>query len=230
MKTHLAVAVGLFVGCGLAQAQQQGPLKTPQDKVSYSIGLDLGRKLQHQGIALEPDAFALGVRHAMGQGKQLLTDEQMREVLTAYQKELRVRHEQEQQTQADKNRKEGEAFLARNKSAPGVKTTASGLQYKVMRDGTGKMPGPAHTVTAHYRGTLIDGTEFDSSYKRGEPASFPVTRVISGWTEALQMMKTGAKWMVYIPSNLGYGERGAGGGLIGPNATLIFEIELIDFK
>jgi len=130
---------------------------------------------------------------------------------------------------ADKNQKEGEVFLAENKKKKGVITLPSGLQYQVIKEGTGKIPKATDTVTTHYRGTLIDGTEFDSSYKRGEPASFPVNGVIKGWTEALQLMKVGSKWQLFIPSNLAYGPQGAGQA-IGPNATLIFEIELLSIK
>jgi FKBP-type peptidyl-prolyl cis-trans isomerase FklB len=149
----------------------------------------------------------------------------MQETMAVFQKEMMAK----QQEVATKNKKEGEAFLVENKKKQGVKTLPSGLQYKVIKEGTGKKPKLGDTVTAHYWGTLIDGTEFDSSYKRGQPANFPVSGVIPGWTEALQLMGEGAKWQLFIPSNLAYGERGAGAG-IGPNATLIFEIELISVQ
>jgi len=204
-------------------------LKTDKDKLSYSIGLDLGRNFKRQEVDVDVQVFARGLRDALSGGKTLLTDEQVHEVLVALQMGLRSKQAKKMQAQGEENLKAGQAFLAKNKGVDGVKTTSSGLQYKVLKDGTGKSPGKEDTVTAHYRGTLIDGTEFDSSHKRGQPASFPVSGVIPGWTEALQMMKTGAKWMVWIPANLGYGERGAGQ-MIGPNATLIFEIELLDVK
>jgi len=140
-----------------------------------------------------------------------------------------TKQEEETKKLGEKNRKEGEAFLAANKKKEGVKTLASGLQYKVIKPGTGKKPKSTDTVTTHYRGTLIDGTEFDSSYNRGQPATFPVHGVIPGWTEALQLMEEGAKWQLFIPSKLGYGERGAGQA-IGPNATLIFEVELVSVQ
>lgn len=212
-----------------AAPKAAGPLKTQKDKVSYSIGLDIGRNLKRQGIDVDTQMLARGLRDAVSGGKTLLTDEEMHEVMTQWQAEMRAAHTKQQEAVGAKNAKEGAAFLAQNKTKEGVKTTASGLEYKVVKEGTGATPTAQDTVTAHYRGTLLDGTEFDSSYKRGEPASFPVSGVIPGWTEMLQLMKVGSKVIVWIPSNLGYGERGAGA-TIGPNAMLTFEIELLDVK
>ncbi len=206
-----------------------GPLKTQKDKVSYSIGLDIGRNLKRQGVDVDPQVLLRGLRDAVGGGKTLLTEEEVREVMTQWQAEMRAAHGKQQEAVATKNAKDGAEFLAQNKSKDGVKTTASGLEYKVVKEGAGATPTPEDTVTAHYRGTLLDGSEFDSSYKRGEPASFPVTGVIPGWTEMLQLMKVGTKVIVWIPSSLAYGERGAGN-TIGPNATLTFEIELLEVK
>ena len=149
--------------------------------------------------------------------------------MTAFQKEMMAKHAEVMNTLGEKNKKEGEVFLAENKKKEGVTTLPSGLQYKVIKAGTGKKPKSTDTVTVNYRGTLIDGTEFDSSYRRGEPASFGVSGVIPGWTEAMQLMQEGAKWQVVVPPNLAYGEKGAGPN-IGPNATLIFEIELISIQ
>ena len=158
-----------------------------------------------------------------------MTEQEMKETLTGLQKELIEKQAERNKQIAEKNKKEGEAFLAANKTKEGVKTLPDGLQYKVIKEGTGKTPTEKDSVVCNYRGTLTDGTEFDSSYKRGQPATFPVKGVIPGWTEALKMMKEGSKWELFIPSNLAYGERGAGN-VIGPNATLIFEIELISVK
>lgn len=211
------------------KAAPAGPLKTQKDKVSYSIGLDIGKNFKNQGIDVDPAVLARGMRDAMAGNKPLLTEDEVQQVMIEFQMAMREQHLQKQQALAEKNAKEGAAFLATNKGKEGVKTTASGLEYKVIQEGTGKIPAPEDTVTAHYRGTLLDGTEFDSSYKRGQPASFPVSGVIPGWTEVLQLMKVGAKYIVWIPSHLGYGERGAGN-VIGPNALLIFEIELLDVQ
>ena len=234
-----AAALTLLLFLGQAQAQSQAPapapapqkggLKTVKDKVSYSIGLNIGRDFKSKGIDVDPAMLAQGMRDAMNGAKPKLTDEEMQAVLTAYQNELREAQVKRMQAVADKNKKEGDDFLAKNKTLAGVVTTPSGLQYKVIKEGTGKSPTLGDTVVANYRGTLLNGKEFDSSYKRGQPASFPVTGVIPGWTEILQKMKVGAKYMVYIPPNLAYGDRSVGQD-IGPDSTLVFEIELLDVK
>jgi FKBP-type peptidyl-prolyl cis-trans isomerase FklB len=199
-------------------------LKDLKDKVSYSIGLNIGFNFKKQGVDLNPDALLAGVKDSLA-NKPALTENEVRDTMTAFSKELSDKQKQA----GDKNKADGEKFLADNKKKDGVKTTASGLEYKVIKEGSGPSPTATDTVTVNYRGTLIDGTEFDSSYKRGEPATFPVGGVIKGWTEALQMMKKGAKYQLWIPSNLAYGPNGAGGE-IGPNSTLIFEVELVDIK
>ena len=209
-------------------AQEKSPspsqFKDLKDKVSYAIGLNIGMNFKKQNTDLSPDLLALGVKDALA-GKPQMTTDQIRETMTAFEKDM-----VEKQKQAgEKNRGEGEKFLAENKKKADVKTTASGLQYKVQKEGSGASPTATDTVTVNYRGTLIDGTEFDSSYKRGEPTTFPVSGVIKGWTEALQLMKKGAKYQLFIPSNLAYGDRGAGAD-IAPNSTLIFEVELLDIK
>ena len=206
-------------------AQENLVLKNQKDKMSYIIGMDIGNNLKKQSIDVEPNILAKGVKDALTGGKPLLTEQEIRETMTAFQNEMRVK----QEVVARKNKEQGDSFLAENKKKEGVKTLQSGLQYKVIKVGVGKKPKLNDYVTTHYRGTLIDGTEFDSSYKRGQPATFQVSGVIPGWTEALQLMETGAKWELFIPPNLAYGERGSGG-VIGPNATLIFEIELISIQ
>ena len=199
-------------------------LKDQKDKVSYSIGLQIGFNLSRQKVDISPEVLASGIKDALA-GKPQLNPDQIKEVMATFEKDM----EQKQKQAGDKNKAEGAKFLEENKKKEGVKTTASGLQYKVVKDGSGAQPKATDTVTVNYRGTLINGTEFDSSYKRGQPATFPVNGVIKGWTEALQLMKVGSKYQLWIPSNLAYGERSVNPEL-GPNATLIFEVELMDAK
>ena len=208
-----------------ANAKEMITLKNQKEKMSYIIGHDVGKNLQKQTIEIDPEIVTRGIRDALSGAKPLMTDQEIRDTVAAFQKEMAAKQEE----LGKKNKKDGEVFLAENKKKEGVKTLPSGLQYKVIKAGKGKKPKLTDTVTTHYRGTLIDGTEFDSSYKRNTPATFPVNGVIPGWTEALQLMEEGAKWQLFVPSNLGYGERGAGG-TIGPNATLIFEVELISIQ
>ncbi len=210
-------------------AQEITVLKDRKEKVSYGIGVDIGRVMQKQGVAIDADLLAKGIKDAVSGGKLLMTDQEIQETLMAFQKEMRAKQEEANKALGEKNKKEGEVFLTANKSKEGVKTLPDGLQDKVLKPGTGKKPKPTDTVVTQYRGTLIDGTEFDSSYRRGQPATFRVDGVIRGWTEALQLMEEGAKWMLYIPPALAYGDRGAGP-QIGPNATLIFEIELVSIQ
>ncbi len=197
--------------------------------MSYIIGMDLGRNFQKQTIDIDPDILAQGIKDGLSGGKALLSEQEVRETLAAFQTEMVAKQAELAKKMGEKNKKEGEAFLAENQKKEGVKTLPSGLQYRVIQAGTGKSPKATDEVTAHYRGTLIDGTEFDSSYRRGKPETLPIGGVIAGWTEALQLMQEGAKWQLFVPSNLAYGERGAGRD-IGPHATLIFEIELISVK
>ena len=209
--------------------QGQQPLKTVKEKVSYGIGTSIGKNLKGDGLDVDLDLLMKGIKDALAGSKPLVSDAELREAMAAFQKEMRAKQEDRAKVQGDKNKKEGVAFLAENKKKDGVKTTASGLQYKIIKEGSGKKPKATDTVTTHYRGALIDGTVFDSSYDRGEPASFAVNKVIKGWTEALQMMSAGSKWQLVIPGELAYGEGGAGSD-IGPNAVLIFEVELISIK
>lgn len=225
MNWKFTPVAGIMALAGVALpgvAAEQAGFNTDAEKNGYSVGYDIGRSLKHQIEGVDPDAMARGLKDAMTGSVPALPEQEMQ------QRVMTLRQEAAQKI-PERNKKEGEALLAKNKGAKGVKTTASGLQYKILTAGKGKKPGPEDTVTVNYRGTLIDGTEFDSSYKRGQPASFPVKGVIRGWTEALQLMPEGSKWILYIPSNLAYGERGAGH-LIGPNSTLIFEVELLSIK
>ena len=225
MKLQLLVALGIVLLVSQVSAQEKPALKSQKEKMSYIIGMDIGNNLKKQSIDIDPNILAKGVKDAFSGSQPLLNEQEIRETTMAFQKEMMAKQEEV----GKKNKKEGEAFLAENKKKEGVKTLPSGLQYKVIKAGTGKKPKLTDSVTTHYRGTLINGTEFDSSYRRGQPVSFQVNGVIPGWTEALQLMEEGAKWQLFIPSNLAYGERGAGRD-IGPNATLIFEIELLSIQ
>jgi FKBP-type peptidyl-prolyl cis-trans isomerase FklB len=229
MKRPLIVVLTLLVLATQALAQGDPALKDEKEKISYSVGVEIGTTLKKQGIDVAPDALTRGIRDALSGAKTLMTEEEIVETLTNFRKEFVAKKQELAKQQGEKNKKEGEAFLAENGKKEGVKTLPSGLQYKVIKPGSGKKPKAEDLVTVHYRGTLIGGTEFDSSYRRGKPATFPANRVIPGWTEILQLMEEGAKWEIFIPSNLAYGERGAGDE-IGPNATLIFEIELISVQ
>ena len=240
MKLRYAVALCLVLVAGQASAAETLELKTPKEKLSYSIGLNAGRSMKEslkaQSVDVDMSVLARAISDGLMSAKTSMTDEEIKTVLDTLQKDLMAKQQAQAAKQqeeakgvAEKNKKEGEAFLAANKKKDGVITMPSGLQYKVLVDGKGKFPKATDTVTVHYRGTLIDGTEFDSSIKRGQPATFPLYQVIKGWTESVQLMKVGSKWQLFIPSNLAYGERGAGG-TIGGNATLIFEVELLSIK
>lgn len=200
-------------------------LKTARDKQSYAVGMSMGQGLVKQQVPVDAAMVARGLRDAMA-GKAVLKDDEMKSVLQDLKGTVQKQMQAKSEAEGNANKIEGDAFLASNKSKEGVKTLPDGLQYKVLKEGNGPKPTANDTVTVNYRGTLINGKEFDSSYKRGQPISFPVNGVIKGWTEALQLMPVGSKWQLFIPSDLAYGERGAGAD-IGPNATLIFEVELI---
>lgn len=214
-------------------AKKPGPaplvLKTPKDKASYAIGLNIGKGLHRDSVDVDPNILLRGLRDALADRKPLLTDEEAKAAMVAIQSDLRKKQEAKMEMAGEGNKKLGEAFLTENKTKDGIVTLPDGLQYKILKEGTGPKPSATDSVVCNYKGTLIDGTEFDSSYKRGQPATFPVGQVIKGWTEILQLMPVGSKWQVFVPSDLGYGIRGAGGS-IGPNSTLIFEIELLSIQ
>lgn len=230
MKVRIAMAMcGVIALSGASFAADAPELKTDKEKISYSIGMDIGGSLKRGSVEVDPDLLAKGLKDSYGGGKTMLTEDQARQAIEDFQKTQMAKQAETMKVLSEKNKADGERFLAENAKKEGVKVLPSGLQYKVIAAGTGKSPTTADTVTTHYRGTLIDGTEFDSSYKRGQPATFPVSGVIPGWTEALQLMKEGAKWQLFVPPGLAYGERGAGQ-VIGPNATLVFEVELLTVK
>jgi len=215
---------------GTAKTQAPLTLNTPKEKASYAIGMNIGKNLKRDSVEIDTAVFYRALKDALAGNKLLLTDEQAKAALTALQAEVRVKEEAKLKAAAVENKKIGDAFLAANKTKQGVVTLPSGLQYKIIKEGTGPKPAPDDTVLCHYRGSLVDNTEFDSSYKRGEPLKIPVGGVIKGWTEAIQLMPVGSKWQLFIPSDLGYGDRGAPGSPIGPNSTLIFEVELISIE
>ena len=223
----LIVVLCIIFGAGQVSAADKLELKTQKDKISYSLGMSMGSNLKRDLIDIDADILARAIKDVLAGASPLMTEQEVRETIAALQKDLTAKQQDKMKTAGDKNGKEGEAFLVANKKKEGVKTLPGGLQYKVLAEGKGNSPKATDTVSVNYRGTLIDGTEFDSSYKRGQPATFPVGGVIKGWTEALQLMKEGAKWQLFIRANLAYGESGTQGGPIGPNATLIFEVELI---
>lgn len=225
MKTFLLITAASVVLISLAPAAPT-ELKDQKEKVSYSIGLDIGGTLKRQMIDVNEELLNKGIQDGLSGAKALLNEEQVKETMSAFQKDMMAKQAAAKKATGEKNAAEATKFLAENKTKEGVKTTASGLQYKVLKEGTGPTPKATDTVKVNYRGTTIDGTEFDSSFKRGQPASFPVNRVIKGWTEGLQLMKVGSKYQLFVPANLAYGERGAGSD-IGPNATLLFEVELL---
>lgn len=233
MKLTLISWVGSVVLAANLMAADQPEAKsafaTPKDKVSYCIGLSMGSSWKKQALDVNPDMVAKGLKEGMSDAKPALTEDEVRQTLMEFQKEMMGKQQEKAKVLGEKNKKDGEAFLAENKKKDGVKVTDSGLQYIIEKEGSGVKPSATNTVVANYRGTLLDGTEFDSSYKRGEPAEFPVDGLIKGWTEALQLMNAGSKYKLFIPSELAYGEQGAGD-KIGPNATLIFELELISIK
>ena len=229
MKLTVSIILGAVLACALhaADAPDSG-LKTQTEKVSYSIGMNWGKMLKRDFSEVDLKVLLAAIKDTMD-GKPKLTDDETRLVMTTWQQELKGKQELKNKEAGEKNKKDGALFLEANKKKDGVKVTASGLQYKVVKEGTGPKPTASDTVSVHYRGRLLDGTEFDSSFKRNAPASFPVTGVIKGWIEALQMMPVGSQWELYIPSELAYGERGTGQN-IGPNSVLIFTIDLLEIK
>lgn len=218
-----------MAACDKIDTKSSRELKTQKDKVSYGIGLDIGKSFKQQSLDtkdVDLDKLRIGIQDAMSGAKPMMTDSQLSETMMSFQKEMMARQDSVNRKKGEDNIKAGADFLAANAKKPGVTVMPDGLQYQIITAGTGKKPDSTSTVTVNYVGTLIDGSEFDSSIKRGQPVTFPVNGVIKGWTEALQLMPVGSKWKIFIPSALGYGERGAGQ-KIGPNATLIFEVELV---
>ena len=225
-KTVMCLLVMLFSVTHINAAEQK-TLATNKDKISYGIGVDTFKNFKQQGLDVDLETVIMGMRHAASGGKLLLNEAESSRILAEYNRELKAKQGQLKQVAAVDNKKSGEAFLSANKLKKGVETTSSGLQYKILKAGNGKKPTENDGVTCRYRGTLLDGTEFDSSESLGYPVTFNVKdSVIAGWSEALKLMPAGSKWQIFVPSHLGYGEKGAGR-TIGPNATLIYDIELL---
>lgn len=229
MRVTVVVLAALVVITVSSAAQKKAQLKTQKQKASYGIGLNIGKNFKEQFPDVDVDAMVKGFKDALAGAKPAISEEELAVVMKTFEEDMRKKNTERMTELAAKNQKEGEAFLEANKKKPGVVTLPSGLQYKVITEGTGPKPKPTDTVEVNYRGTLVNGKEFDSSYKRGEPAKFVLGQVIPGWIEGLQLMSVGSKYELYIPSNLAYGERGAGAD-IGPNATLVFEVELLGIK
>ncbi|HZI58959.1 MAG TPA: FKBP-type peptidyl-prolyl cis-trans isomerase [Verrucomicrobiae bacterium] len=223
-------SAGMKTGAAVAKPGSVTALTTQKQKASYAIGMNWGTGLHKQGIDVDSAALVQGMKDALAGSKTLLTEDEARAALMQLQSEVQAQQQAKLKQEGEAGKKEGDAFLAANKGKEGVVTLPSGLQYKILKEGTGAKPTADDSVVCNYKGTLINGTEFDSSYKRGEPATFPVGGVIKGWTEALQLMPVGSKWQLFIPSDLAYGARGTPGGPIGPNSTLIFEVELLSIK
>ena len=227
-KWLMPAAVLLLASFAATAAQDAPELKTDKDKFSYALGMNFGERLRQQGLELDPAVFGKAFAESFNGGKTAMTDQEMQTLLTAAAQEIRKKQAALQAEKSEAAQKEGEAFLAANKAKEGVVTLPSGLQYKILKAGMGEKPTADDSVVCNYKGTLINGTEFDASEKHGGPATFPVKGVISGWTEALQLMPVGSKWQLFVPSNLAYGTQGPGD--IGPNATLIFEVELVSIQ
>ena len=212
-----------------ATSSQALTLKTQKDKLSYAIGMNIGQSMKKDSLDIDPAIMARALKDALTGSKPLMTEEEAKTVITAFRAEMMKKQQAKAQQAGDANKLAGQKFLAENKTKEGVVALPDGLQYKIIKQGTGPKPTASDTVVTNYRGTLIDGTEFDSSYKSGQPVTFGVGQVIKGWTEALQLMPVGSKWQLFIPSDLAYGERSPGGE-IGPNSTLIFDIELVSIQ
>jgi FKBP-type peptidyl-prolyl cis-trans isomerase FklB len=221
----VVVAVVALLACVASGAHGQ-TLRTDQEKTSYAIGAQMGRDMKRYGMSLDPDAMARGFKDAYQGGRLALSEQEIAQLSANAQRQMAAKTTEVMKEDAEKNKREGDAFLARNRTAPGVRTLADGLEYKVLKTGTGRTARPTDRVVVNYRGTFIDGTEFDSSYRRNQPLAVTVNGVIRGWSEALQLMPVGSKWQLFIPPHLAYGPQGAPPA-IGPNETLVFEIELL---
>lgn len=225
----LSLASCQKAGASADQVLKKEDLDNQKKKVSYAIGLDIGKNFKARGMDIDADIMLQGLKDGQNAAAPLLKDEEIQKVMSQFQQEMVKADQEKRLANGAENKAKEEAFLKENAQKPGVKVTASGLQYTVIKEGTGPLPKESDTVKVHYRGSLLDGTEFDSSYKRNEPAVFPLKGVIKGWTEALQLMKVGSKYQIVLPSSLAYGENGAGQ-VIGPNATLVFEVELLSIE
>jgi FKBP-type peptidyl-prolyl cis-trans isomerase FklB len=226
MKVRWTVVIGVLFLASQSLAAEEPALKTQKEKLSYAIGMNIGTNMKQQGVEIDLEIMMKGLKDTLAGSKPRLSEQEIKDTLAAFQKEQKIKEEKMLKTMGDKNKKEGDAYLAQNKKKEGVKTLPSGLQYKVLKEGTGRKPKATDTVSVQYKGTFVDGTEFDSSYRRGKPTEFPVRGLIPAWTEALQLMPEGSKWLIVVPPLIGYGDKGSPP-VIGPNATLVFEMELL---
>ena len=230
MKFEWVIILWVLFLTGLANAAENAILKDQKDRVSYSIGVDMGNKVKNISVSVDVDLLVKGIKDALSGTMFLMTEQEIRDTLATLQKEIARKSEEQRKALGEKNKKQGEEFLAGNKKKEGVVTLASGLQYKVLKAGTGKTPKDTDRVRIHFRGSLVDGTEFENTYRSiGQPIFYPVKGIMPGWTEAFKLMQEGSKWQLFIPPDLAFGERGSGR-LIGPNATLIFEVELVSIE
>jgi FKBP-type peptidyl-prolyl cis-trans isomerase FklB len=229
-KTQTGTAAKTPAGAATQHHAAAAPLvlKTDKDKQSYAIGMNIGKSIHRDGVDVDPNILLRGMKDALAGGKTVLTDDEAKAVMTNLQAEMRKQAAEKAQLAGEANKKAGDAFLTENKTKDGVVSLPSGLQYKILTQGTGPKPTATDTVVCNYKGTLLDKTEFDSSYSRNQPLTIPVGGVIKGWTEALQLMPVGSKWQLFIPSDLAYGPQTKGP--IGPNSTLIFEVELVSIQ
>ena len=228
MKHIVAAIASIGLLFGVCSAADKLDLKDQKEKESYSLGYQFGQNMKAQGVELNLEVYTSGIQDALRGANPALSQEEIQKTLSDLQKRVMTAQQKDLKGKADKNLADAKAFMEENKKKEGVKTLPSGLQYKILAEGSGKTPKATDEITVNYKGSLVDGSEFDNSYKRGVPASFRLDKVIRGWTEALQLMKEGSKWQLFIPPELGYGERGAGP--VPPNAALIFEVELISVK
>jgi FKBP-type peptidyl-prolyl cis-trans isomerase FklB len=228
-RIAIAILACGLMACGASAQDAPATLKTQKDKLSYAIGMEMGKGVKAQGLDVDPNVVSQGLKDAVTGGKSLMSDEELKTVITALQDDIKQKQMQAQEAAAAENKKQGDAYLAENGKKEGVVTLPSGLQYKIITAGQGKKPVETDTVLCNYTGTFLDGTEFDSSAEAGKPVPFEIKTVIPGFKEALQLMPVGSKWHIVVPSELAYGDRGAGG-VIGPNATLVFDIELVSIQ
>ena len=229
MKLKWIAMLGVLLFAGQASAAETTVLKTYEEKVSYGLGVDMARNLMRMGVEFDTDILIKGFKDEASKGKLLMTEQELREIMSTHYSELAQKREQAARLAAEENRKMGEAFLAENRTKEGVVTLPSGLQFKILKAGSGRKPTDNDTITCNYRAFLVNGTEFDSSYRTGQPATFKVRGLIAGWKEAVKLMPVGAKWLIFIPPELAYGERGAAQG-VGQNMTIILELELISIN
>ncbi|OGP75892.1 MAG: hypothetical protein A2W09_00305 [Deltaproteobacteria bacterium RBG_16_50_11] len=230
MKPGLVAVFTLLLFVGLTQAEERRVLKSQKQKVSYMIGVDIGKNLKARSGDIDPNALVLGLKDSLSGNRLRLSEEEMNRLIALFNEEMKKQDEGRVKEASERSKKEGEEFLARNKKKEGVAVLPSGLQYKVIRKGVGKSPKATDRVTIHYRGTLMDGKEFASSYKQGHPATFRVNTLIPGWAEALQLMKEGSKWQLFVPANLASGKKSVGGQVIPPHPVLIYDVELISIN